>query len=115
VTAGGGVLLASYLGISLAPHWWLCIPFVVCSGFGFYMLHNTLQTQATEMAPEARGSAVSAFAFSMFLSQALGVHLAGMLVGTLGYAWIFITAGIGLLGLAIWFSRRVEMPTPVGG
>jgi len=115
VTAGGGVLLASYLGICVAPNWWLCIPFVVCSGFGFYMLHNTLQTQATEMAPEARGSAVSAFAFSMFLSQALGVHLAGMLVGTIGYAWIFVTAGIGLLALAIWFSRRVEMPTPVRG
>jgi hypothetical protein len=28
----------------------------------FYMLHNSLQTEATEIAPEARGSAVALFA-----------------------------------------------------
>ncbi len=114
VTGGGVVLLLCYLGLSLAPTWWLCVPFVMMSGFGFYMLHNTLQTQATEMAPEARGSAVSAFAFSMFLSQALGVWLAGLTVGRSGYAPIFVTAGLGLLGLAVWFARRVEMKRAPG-
>ncbi len=114
VTGGGVVLLLCYLGLSLAPTWWLCVPFVMLSGFGFYMLHNTLQTQATEMAPEARGSAVSSFAFSMFLSQALGVWLAGLTVGRFGYAPIFVTAGLGLLVLAVWFARRVEMKRSPG-
>jgi MFS transporter, YNFM family, putative membrane transport protein len=109
VTAGGVVLLLSYIGLSLASRWWMCVPFVMFSGFGFYMLHNTLQTQATEMAPSARGSAVSFFAFSMFLSQALGVYIAGMLVGHIGYFPIFLTSGIGLLALAAWFGGRVEM------
>ncbi|MSQ59837.1 MAG: MFS transporter [Betaproteobacteria bacterium] len=109
VTGGGIVMLLCYLGLSIAPVWWLCVPFVIMSGFGFYMLHNTLQTQATEMAPEARGSAVSSFAFSMFLSQALGVWLAGCIVGRFGYAPIFVASGIGLLALARWFARRVEM------
>lgn len=108
VATGGLVLLGCYVGLSVAPHWTWCVLFVMCSGLGFYMLHNTLQTQATEMAPEARGSAVAAFAFSMFLSQALGVYLAGKLVAVTGYAVIFLIAGAGLLGLALWFSRRIE-------
>ncbi|MEP7085030.1 MAG: MFS transporter, partial [Betaproteobacteria bacterium] len=47
---------------------WLAITvqlaFVACFaiGFGFYMLHNTLQINATQMAPAARGTAVALFA-----------------------------------------------------
>ena len=33
------------------------------------MLHNTLQTNATQMAPEARGLAVSLFAFMLFTAS----------------------------------------------
>ncbi len=46
-------------------------------GLGMYMLHATLQTNATQMAPEARGLAVSTFANALFLGQASGVWLAG--------------------------------------
>ena len=30
-------------------------------GFGFYLLHNTLQTNATQMTPQARGTAIGIF------------------------------------------------------
>lgn len=41
-------------------------------GIGFYMIHNSLQTQATELAPTARGAAVSLHAFFFFMGQAFG-------------------------------------------
>ena len=41
-------------------------------GLGFYMLHNSFQTQVTEVAPRARASAVALHAFSFFSGQALG-------------------------------------------
>ncbi|HPG89266.1 MAG TPA: MFS transporter, partial [Hyphomicrobium sp.] len=41
-------------------------------GLGFYMIHNSLQTQATELAPSNRASAVAAHAFFFFLGQAVG-------------------------------------------
>ena len=41
------------------------------AGFGFYMMHNTLQTQATELAPRARGSTFALFSASMFLGQGI--------------------------------------------
>jgi MFS transporter, DHA1 family, inner membrane transport protein len=44
-------------------------------GFGFYMIHNSLQTQATELAPTARGAAVSLHAFFFFTGQASGPPL----------------------------------------
>ncbi len=47
------------------------------TGMGFTMLHNTLQTRATQMAPESRGSAVSLFASMFFMGQMVGVAIAG--------------------------------------
>ena len=40
------------------------------------MLHNTLQTNATQMTPEARGTAVAIFSSAIYLGQRLGVALA---------------------------------------
>jgi predicted MFS family arabinose efflux permease len=96
VAAGGLTLLACFAGIALAPHAVLAAPFIVTLGFGFYMLHNTLQTRATEMAPEARGAGVSFFALCLFLGQALGVSAFGWLVERFGYAVPLIAAGAAL-------------------
>ncbi len=83
------------------------------------MLHNTLQTRATEMAPEARGSAVSAFAFCLFMGQTLGVSTIGVGVEYIGYRPMIATAGVALAVLAFWFRRRLvslepeRLPIPV--
>ncbi len=79
----------------------------MASGYGFYMLHNTLQTRATEMAPMARGAGVSFFAFCLFAGQALGAALFGQAMVALGYVPVILGAGVALLGLGWWFSRRV--------
>jgi predicted MFS family arabinose efflux permease len=65
------------------------------------MLHNTLQTLATQMAPESRGMAVSLFATALFMGQALGVLLASSLMDPLGSSVVIsggalVMAGVGL-------------------
>src|SRR5262249_61303869 len=60
-TWGGIVLGCSYLALALIPTWWLAPVVVTFVGLGFYMLHNTLQTNATQMSPDARGTAGGAF------------------------------------------------------
>jgi predicted MFS family arabinose efflux permease len=72
------------------------------------MLHNTLQTKATEMWPRARGTAISAFAFSLFCGQALGVILFGRIISTIGYEWTFIATGVALLLLGMRFASRLR-------
>jgi predicted MFS family arabinose efflux permease len=106
--AGGSVLLVCYLGVACTPSWLLAIPLCVAIGLGFYMLHNTLQTKATEMAPAARGAAVSFFALCLFLGQAAGVAAFGQAVEGWGYRPVMAAAGLGLFVLALWFRMRLR-------
>jgi predicted MFS family arabinose efflux permease len=106
LTAVGGVLIgASLLTIALAPVWWWAMPACFVAGLGFYMLHNTLQINATQMAPERRGAAVSAFASCFFLGQATGVGVAGVLVGHWGTAAVIALGATGVVLIALGFSR----------
>jgi len=68
------------------------------------MFHNTLQTHATQMAPQVRGTAVSMFASCFFLGQALGVSAAGLLYQTQGAAWLFGAAALLTLPLGGLFA-----------
>src|SRR5262249_30537971 len=70
---GGLVLACAYLGLALAPAWWHAPVAVTLVGLGFYMLHNTLQTNATQMSPDARGTAVGLFSAALYLGQTVGV------------------------------------------
>ena len=106
LTALGGIFLtASLLAIGLAPVWWWAMPGCFVAGLGFYMLHNTLQINATQMAPERRGAAVSAFASSFFLGQAAGVAIAAMLVVRWSTGTVIALGAGGVLVVALAFSR----------
>jgi len=105
---GALILLAFFLCLPFSPFWQIVGPLCVFGGFGFYMLHNTLQTKATEMYPGARGMAISAFALSLFCGQAMGVALFGRAIATFGYAWTFIVSGAAFLLLAMWFAKRLQ-------
>ncbi|HWH47531.1 MAG TPA: MFS transporter [Burkholderiales bacterium] len=108
VQTGGLILFVCFLVLALLPGWLASVPIFIASGFGFYMFHNTLQTKATEMAPQARGTAIAVFAFSLFMGQASGVAAYGLLISAVGYRWAFMLAAFGLLALALWFARRVS-------
>jgi predicted MFS family arabinose efflux permease len=105
---GGIFIAAALLAIGLAPAWWWAIPGCFVAGLGFYMLHNTLQINATQMAPERRGTAVSAFASCFFLGQSAGVGTGGMLVERIGTSSIITIGGIGVLIVALNFSRQLR-------
>jgi predicted MFS family arabinose efflux permease len=108
--AGTVVISLSVLGIAWAPT--LAAAPVTCfgAGLGFYMLHNTLQTNATQMAPTRRGSAVALFASLFFLGQSVGVALAGRLAESVGTAWTLTISALAMLpvgiGYAILRARR---------
>jgi MFS transporter, YNFM family, putative membrane transport protein len=117
-TAGGALICAGFLGLAASPTRALLPAAIGLLGLGFYMLHNTLQTNATQMAPEARGLAVSAFAGGFFLGQALGAWLGGLLADRAGFGPLLAAAGPVVLVLALAFAgalrRRANAPG-VGG
>ena len=106
LTRWGGIIAAlSLLVTGVAPQWGWAIPGCFFTGLGFYMLHNTLQINATQMAPERRGAAVSAFASCFFLGQSLGVGMAGMIADRMGTTAVLVLGAAGLMLLALNFSR----------
>jgi predicted MFS family arabinose efflux permease len=106
LTCWGGILIAlSLWTVGLAPVWWWGIPACFVAGLGFYMLHNTLQINATQMAPERRGAAVSAFASCFFLGQAAGVAAAGAVTAYGGTRTVLLAGAAGVLVVALNFSR----------
>ena len=102
---GGPLLAVGLLVIGVAPAWWWALPACFVAGLGFYMLHNTLQINATQMAPERRGAAVSAFASCFFLGQAVGVAVNGALVAAVGTGALISSGALGVLVVALSFSR----------
>lgn len=100
---GGMVIAAGFLVVATGPLAAMA-PAITALGLGMYMLHNTLQTNATQMAPEARGLAVSTFANALFLGQALGVWLTGITIDRLGYPPVFVALGVALLVLGVVFA-----------
>ncbi|MEO0317001.1 MAG: hypothetical protein RL404_678 [Pseudomonadota bacterium] len=102
----GAVMMAlPMVVVAYAPVWWLAVPACLLFGLGFYMMHNTLQINATQMAPQRRGAAVAAFASCFFLGQAAGVALGGALLAPVGTAHIIATAGVGVLLIGRRFAR----------
>ena len=102
---GGIAMFVSLLAIALLPAWWWSIPACFVAGLGFYMLHNTLQTNATQMAPERRGAAVAAFAFCFFTGQSAGLALAGGATSAIGTRGVIAGGAIGVLIVALVFAR----------
>lgn len=108
--AGGALVGASLLALAWSGHWVAVLPACLLAGAGFYMLHATLQTQATQMAPEHRGTAVAWFACLLFLGQSIGVVAVSMAVDQGLAAQAISACGIGLMVLGTIVARGVGTP-----
>jgi YNFM family putative membrane transporter len=107
-TFGGLLVGLAYLALAFAPAWWIAPATVIAIGLGFYMLHSTLQTNATQMSPQARGTAVALFSSALYVGQSLGVAGGSLLVDRAGAPAIFIVAALALPVLGLWFAAMLR-------
>jgi MFS transporter, DHA1 family, inner membrane transport protein len=99
----GGVITASGLFcLSFGAPWLMQWAFMGIAGFGFFMLHNPIQTEVSELAPEARASAFSLHSLSFYTGQALGpvlyaggAHFMGLPACLMFGAGAFVITGFG--------------------
>ena len=108
VTWGGAICCICYAIAMLASAWQVAMPCTIVMGFSFFMLHNTVQTKATEMAPHARGAAVSLYAGFWSFGQAIGVAVMGGILGFVGYVPAIITFGCGFFLLGLWMRSNLH-------
>ncbi|PUE49468.1 MFS transporter [Limnohabitans sp. 2KL-1] len=104
VRMGAALVAAGLLVLAWGSGLWLGLLACLMTGLGFYMLHNTLQVQATQMAPAARGTAVTLFACSLFFGQSTGVLLMAQSVdmGWLAHAFTAAAVGVSVLGVVVY-------------
>ena len=76
-------------------------------GFAFYSMHNTLQTKATEMAPQSRATGMSLFSMAWAGGQAVGAALMGAGAGAFGFAPMI--AGFAIAYAALGFGLRARL------
>jgi predicted MFS family arabinose efflux permease len=113
----GGLLSALMLGlIAFQLAWPVQLVAFTILGFAFFLLHGSIQVQATELSSTARAAATSLHAFFFFMGQASGPVLFG-----LGLVWIGAVASIAIgaavmaaIGIVCWsfFRKQLDQPRP---
>jgi len=107
----GGILMAlAFLALAL-PLWWVSAGAIAATGLGLYMMHNTLQVNATQMAPQNRATAMSLFTVHLYVGQAAGVAAVAPLIDRYGAPPIYIATALLWPLLALWFVRKLRTKT----
>jgi MFS transporter, YNFM family, putative membrane transport protein len=102
--AGGGLMGLCALVVAFSPVWQPIVPASLLAGFGFFMFHNTMQANATQMAPGARGTAVSLFSAFLFMGQSASALLAASLIAWIGSRTVVTLGGVMMIVLGLWFG-----------
>ncbi len=107
VVLGGVLGLVFFSAIVLANQWGYAVPSTFGLGLAFYLMHNTIQTKASEVAPDARGSAIALYASAWAIGQASGVAALGVAVAYIGYASAILAAAVGFMLLGFWLRYNM--------
>ena len=109
---GGDIVAVSFALFAFRWPWWTGIPIFTAIGFGFYLLHNNLQAQATTLSETARGSSVALFACALFAGVACGPPLIGVLKAAGGetFALLSYAAIVLFLGYFAPLALKIEQP-----
>lgn len=106
---GGTGTAVSYLVLVVNETPYAVVAASLCAGFGFTMMHTTVQAWATEVAPEARGTAVGLFAGTLFLGGGAATAAVASLAGSGDFRLLFLIgfccAGPVVVTLAVTRSR----------
>ncbi|HEY0441926.1 MAG TPA: MFS transporter [Xanthobacteraceae bacterium] len=106
---GGGVFAAIGLIMEAAvPPWPVQVVALAVMGFGFYMLHACIMVEMSELAPDARGTAVAGHAFFYFIGQALGPAIYGFGFMSAGAAATLAAAAVVMTLVGIFTGRLLR-------
>lgn len=98
---GGMVMAFCLVVIALRVPWQIEFINFILLGFGFYMLHGCIHVYVTELAPSARGTAMSAHTAFFFFGQAVGPIVYGIGLDTIGLVPVLLF-GAACLALTGW-------------
>jgi predicted MFS family arabinose efflux permease len=110
VAVGSTGLMLGLVGVVAMPVLAGAIAACLLLGFGFYMMHNTVQTRGTQLAPATRGIGLACMALALFSGQAVGVAGTAAAIDRIGYGAAIAGTGLlcAVLGavITIWLRRN---------
>jgi len=107
--AGSILAGCALMATALPVHWFFVAGLFFVVGFGFYMLHNTMQLMVTELCPAARGASVSTGAFFFMIGQALGPVIWAPVAEHAGYGALYISAGLASIAMGFIAASRLRL------
>jgi predicted MFS family arabinose efflux permease len=112
----GAVLMGLQLAIiALGPRWPLQAGSFILMGWGFYMLHGSLQVFASELSEEARATALSLHSFFFFMGQTVGPIAYGFGILNVGKIPALLASAVVIVGLGLACARLLRQTRPADG
>lgn len=108
MASGGVIMSVGLIALAFGPPWQATAAAFAVTGFGFMLLHNSIQTEAVDLAPAARQSAYSLHAFSFFSGQAAGPPVFGLALATMGDGPALLTSALVLAATGLVIASLFE-------
>src|SRR6266704_2920221 len=109
----GAVLMGLQLAIvAFGPPWQLQAGNFILMGWGFYMIHGSLQVFASELSVEARASALSLHSFFFFMGQTIGPIAYGFGILNVGKIPTLLASSVIIVVLGFICARLLRPTRP---
>ena len=106
IAIGGTGVAIAYLLTTLQPSLVIFPLAMLLSGSTYILLHSTLQTRATELAPTARATGIALFAFALFLGSSLGALLTAQSIDRYGYNATMVGLAVTTMAFTVVATAR---------
>lgn len=105
---GGAISATGMAVIAYGGTWPLQMVMFAVIGFGFFMLHGSLQAQATEVANDLRSTSVSMHSCAFTLGNAIGPALYAIGINTIGSKPSILIGAMAILIIGLFTAARLE-------
>ncbi len=105
---GGAICAIGMAVIAYGGHWPLQMGMFAIIGFGFFMLHGSLQAQATDVANDLRSTSVSMHSCAFTLGNALGPAFYAIGINTIGSKPSILIGALTILVIGLFTAARLE-------
>jgi predicted MFS family arabinose efflux permease len=113
IMVSGAVLMGLQLAvIAFGPRWPLQAGSFILMGWGFYMLHGSLQVFASELSVEARATALSLHSFFFFMGQTVGPIAYGFGILKVGKFPTLLASAVVIVVLGLACARLLRQTRP---
>ena len=110
--AGSALVGLQLAVVAFGPGWKVQAFSLLLMGWGFYMIHGSLQVVASELSVQARATALSLHAFFFFMGQTVGPIAYGFGIENLGKVPTLLVFAVVMVAVGLACARLLRQTRP---